>query len=127
MFILSGFCFIISGILMAFLWFNIRPAKVFMGDTGSLAFGATLAIIAFQTDTIIPFIIMSGVFIFEMISVILQLLSKKFRHGKKIFKIAPFHHHLEAIGWQEETIVMRFWLIGMILAIIGVILSMSIK
>ncbi len=79
MFILSGFCFIISGILLAFLWFNIRPAKVFMGDTGSLAFGATLAIIALQTDTLIPFIVMSGVFIFEMISVILQLLSKKFR------------------------------------------------
>ncbi len=127
MFILSGFCFIISGILLAFLWFNIRPAKVFMGDTGSLAFGATLAIIALQTDTLIPFIVMSGVFIFEMISVILQLLSKKFRKWKKIFKVAPFHHHLEAIGWEEETIVMRLWLMGIILAIVGVMLSISIK
>lgn len=126
MFILSAFCFIISGTLLAFLWFNIRPAKVFMGDTGSLAFGATLAIIALQTDTLIPFIVMSGVFIFEMISVILQLLSKKFRNGKKIFRVAPFHHHLEAIGWKEETIVMRLWLIGMILGIIGVMLSISI-
>lgn len=126
LYILSAFCFIISGILLAFLWFNIRPAKVFMGDTWSLALGATLATIAFMTDTLIAFIIMSWVFIFETISVILQLISKKFRKGKKIFKIAPFHHHLEAIWWQEETIVMRMWLLWIVLAIIGVLLSFSV-
>lgn len=79
LYILSAFCFIISGILLAFLWFNVSPAKVFMGDTGSLAFGATLAIMAFMTDTLIAFIVMSGVFIFEMLSVIIQLTSKKLR------------------------------------------------
>ena len=111
LYILSAFCFIISGILLAFLWFNVRPAKVFMGDTGSLALGSTLATIAFMTDTLVAFIIMSSIFIFEAISVILQLSSKKLRKGKKIFKVAPFHHHLEAIGWNEETIVMRLWLL----------------
>lgn len=125
LYILSAFCFIISGILLAFLWFNVHPAKIFMGDTGSLAFGATLATIAFMTDTLIAFIIMSSIFIFETISVILQISSKKIRKGKKIFKIAPFHHHLEAIGWKEETIVMRLWLLGMILAVVGVIFSVS--
>lgn len=125
MFILSGFCFIISGILIAFLWFNTYPAKVFMWDTGSLALWATLAIIAFMTNTIIAFIIMSSIFIFETISVILQLASKKFRNWKKIFRIAPFHHHLEAIGWEEQTIVIRLWLLGIVLAIIGVLLSFS--
>lgn len=123
LFILSAFCFIVSGILLAFLWYNVHPAKVFMGDTGSLAFGATLAIIALMTDTLVPFIIMSSIFIFETLSVIIQMTSKKFRNGKKIFRIAPFHHHLEAIGWDEQTIVMRLWLLGMILAIIGVVLS----
>ena len=116
---------ILVAVLLAFLFYNINPAKIFMGDTGSLAFGATLATIAFMTDTLIAFIIMSSIFIFETISVILQVSSKKIRKGKKIFKIAPFHHHLEAIGWKEETIVMRLWLLGMILAVVGVIFSVS--
>ncbi len=103
---------------MAFLWFNIHPAQIFMGDTGSLSLGATLAVIAMMTDTVLGYIIMSGIFILETLSVIIQMLSKKFRNGKKVFRIAPFHHHLEAIGWKEETIVMRLWLIGMVLAII---------
>lgn len=126
LYILSALCFIIAGALLAFLWFNVGPAKVFMGDTGSLSLGATLAIIALMTDTLVAFIIMSSIFIFEMISVILQLLSKRLRNGKKIFRIAPFHHHLEAIGWEENTIVMRLWLLGMILAAIGVIFSISV-
>jgi phospho-N-acetylmuramoyl-pentapeptide-transferase len=118
LYILSAFCLIIAGALMAFLWFNIHPAQVFIGDTGSLSLGATLAVIAMMTDTVLGFVIMSGIFILETLSVIIQMLSKKFRNGKKVFRIAPFHHHLEAIGWKEETIVMRFWLIGMVLAII---------
>ena len=79
---------------------------------------------AFLTDTMVAFVIMSGIFIFETLSVLIQITSKKLRNGKKVFRIAPFHHHLEAIGWTEENIVMRLWLIGMILAIIGVILSL---
>jgi phospho-N-acetylmuramoyl-pentapeptide-transferase len=86
--------------------------------------GATLAVIAMMTDTLLAFIIMSGIFIIETLSVIVQMLSKKLRNGKKIFRIAPFHHHLEAIGWQESTIVMRFWLIGMILATAGVMIAL---
>ncbi len=89
-----------------------------MGDLGSLSLGATLAIMAMMTDTLIVLLITSAIFWLEMFSVIIQILSKKFRNGKKVFRIAPFHHHLEAIGWNEENIVMRFWLIGMILAVL---------
>lgn len=71
-----------------------------------------------MTDTLIVLLTISGIFIFEIVSVIIQLTSKKLRNGKKVFRIAPFHHHLEAIGWSEETVVMRFWLIGMILSVI---------
>lgn len=125
LFILSAFCLIIAGALMAFLWFNIHPAKVFMWDVGSLSLGATLAVIAMMTDTLLGFVVMSAIFIFETISVIIQMLSKRFRNGKKVFRIAPFHHHLEAIGWKEETIVMRLWLIGMVLAVAGTMLMMA--
>lgn len=125
LYILTAFCLIIVGALIAFLWFNIRPAQVFMGDVGSLSLGATLAVIAFMTDTLLALVIVSGIFIFETVSVILQLLSKRYRNGKKIFRIAPFHHHLEAIGWKEETIVMRLWLIGMILAVIALAFGIS--
>ncbi len=124
LFILSAFCLIIVGVLMGFLWFNIHPAKIFMWDTGSLALGATLAVIAMMTDTLFAFIVMSSIFIGETLSVIIQMTSKKFRNGKKIFRIAPFHHHLEAIGWDEETIVMRLWLVGMILTIAGTIIAL---
>ncbi|MBS9784412.1 phospho-N-acetylmuramoyl-pentapeptide-transferase [Candidatus Gracilibacteria bacterium] len=122
-YILSAFCMIIAGTLMAFLWFNIHPAQIFMGDVGSLSLGATLAIIALMTDTLLAFIIMSSVFIAETISVMMQTTSKKMRNGKKIFRIAPFHHHLEAIGWQEETIVMRLWILGIVSAIVGIIVA----
>ena len=125
LFILSAFCLIIAGALIAFLWFNIHPARVFMGDIGSLSLGATLAVIAMMTDTLLGYIVMSGIFIFETLSVIIQMLSKKLRNGKKVFRIAPFHHHLEAIGWQEQTIVMRLWLIGMVLTVAGTMLVMA--
>lgn len=96
-----------------------------MGDVGSLSLGATLAVIAMMTDTLLGYVVMSSIFIFETISVIIQMVSKKFRNGKKVFRIAPFHHHLEAIGWKEETIVMRLWLIGMVLAVAGTMLMMA--
>jgi len=92
-----------------------------MGDIGSLALGANLGIMAMLTNTIFVLIIIGALFIFETISVIIQLTSKKLRNGKKVFRIAPFHHHLEAIGWKEETVVFRLWLIGIILAVIGII------
>lgn len=125
MYILSAFCLIVAGSLIAFLWFNIHPAQVFMWDIWSLSLWATLAVIAMMTDTLLGFIVMSAIFIFETLSVIIQMLSKRFRNGKKVFRIAPFHHHLEAIGWSEETIVMRLWLIGMVLAVMGTMLIMA--
>ncbi len=123
LFILSAVCMLIVWALIAFLWFNIKPAQFYMGDVWSLALGANLGIMAMMTDTLAVLIIISGIYILEICSVIIQLTSKKLRNGKKIFRIAPFHHHLEAIGWSEETVVMRFWLIGMILSSIGLIVS----
>lgn len=127
LFILSAICMLIVGALIAFLWFNIKPAQFYMGDVGSLALGANLGIMAMMTDTLAVLLIISGIYILEICSVIIQLTSKKLRNGKKIFRIAPFHHHLEAIGWSEETVVMRFWLIGMILSSIGLIVSFVMR
>ena len=125
--ILAALCLIIVGTLIAFLWYNIKPAKFYMGDVGSLALGANLGIMAMMTDTIVVLLVVSGIFILEILSVIIQITSKKLRNGKKVFRIAPFHHHLEAIGWKEETIVMRFWLIGMILSTVGLMVSLVLK
>jgi phospho-N-acetylmuramoyl-pentapeptide-transferase len=126
LYILSALCLIICGSLIGFLWFNIKPAAFYMGDLWSLSLGATLAIMAMMTDTLIVLLITSALFWLELFSVIIQMLSKKFRNGKKVFRIAPFHHHLEAIGWSEENIVMRFWLIGMILAVLWGVVSQLI-
>ncbi|USN59426.1 MAG: hypothetical protein H6767_02175 [Candidatus Peribacteria bacterium] len=120
-------CVSIIGALIAFLWFNVRPAQFFMGDVGSLALGANLGIMAMLTNTIFVFLIISAFFIFETVSVIIQLTSKRFRNGKKVFRIAPFHHHLEAIGWSEETVVFRLRLIGLITSIFGIMFYMLQK
>ncbi len=117
MFLLSALCFSIVWALIAFLWFNIKPAKFYMWDMWSLALWANLAIIAMITNTIFVLFIVWAIFIFETLSVIIQLTSKKLRKWKKVFKIAPFHHHLEAIGWKEETVVFRLWLLGLIFSI----------
>ncbi len=127
LFILSAICMLIVGALIAFLWFNIKPAQFYMGDVGSLALWANLGIMAMMTDTLAVLVIISWIYILEICSVIIQLTSKKLRNGKKVFRIAPFHHHLEAIGWSEETVVMRFWLVGMILSSIGLIVSFVMK
>lgn len=121
--ILAAFCAVIAGGTIAFVWFNIAPALFFMGDTGALALGATLGVIAMLTDSvfILPFV--AFVFVVEALSVIIQLISKKFRHGKKVFLIAPLHHHFEAKGWPEGKVVMRFWILGGFVASLGVILE----
>ncbi|MBW7954875.1 phospho-N-acetylmuramoyl-pentapeptide-transferase [Candidatus Gracilibacteria bacterium] len=121
LFLLSTLCVSIIGALVAFLWYNIKPAKFYMGDVGSLSLGANLGIMAMLTNTIPVLIIIGSLFILETLSVIIQLTSKKLRKGKKVFRIAPFHHHLEAIGWSEETVVFRMWLIGIITSAIGLI------
>jgi len=116
---LAAFCGVVTGAILSFLWFNIPPARFYMGETGSLALTSTLAVVAFLTDSVLVLPIIGGLLVIEAGSVILQLLSKRFLK-KKIFLSTPIHHHLEAIGWQSHKITMRFWVIGVVLAIIGV-------
>lgn len=116
---LASFCFVILGTLFAFLWFNIPPARFYMGETGILGITTTLAVVAFLTDSVIVLPIIAGLLVVESGSAILQLLSKKIRK-KKIFLCAPLHHHFEAKGWPSYKVTMRFWVIGIVLAIIGV-------
>lgn len=122
LFLLSTLCFTVVGSLMAFLWFNVKPAQFYMWDMWSLALGANLGIMAMLTNTIFILFIIGAIFVFETLSVIIQLTSKKLRKWKKVFIIAPFHHHLEAIGWKEETVVFRLWLLWIIFAIFGVMM-----
>ncbi len=122
LFLLSALCASIVWALVAFLWFNIKPAKFYMGDVLSLSLWANLGIMAMLTNTLSILVIVGLLFILNILSVVIQLTSKKLRNGKKVFKIAPFHHHLEAIWWKEEEIVFRFWLIGLLLSIFGIII-----
>ena len=115
---LTVFCLSIIGAALGFLWFNFHPAKVFMGDTGSLALGGALGTVAILSKTEILLIIIGGVFVIEVLSVIIQVVSYKLRR-KRIFKMAPIHHHFEMKGWAEETVVVRFWIVGILLAIIA--------
>ncbi|TSC94752.1 MAG: hypothetical protein CEN87_286 [Parcubacteria group bacterium Licking1014_1] len=116
---LATFCAVILGALFAFLWFNIPPARFYMGESGILGLTTVMSVVAFLTDSVFVLPIIAGLLVLESGSVIIQLLSKKFRK-KKIFLSAPIHHHLEAIGWSQYKITMRFWIIGIVLAIIGV-------
>lgn len=123
---LAAFCGVIIGALIAFLWFNIKPARFFMGDTGAMSLGVTLGIIAMLTNQALLLPVIGILFVIEALSSIIQVVSKKLR-GKKIFLSSPIHHHLEAIGWPEYKIVMRFWLISGISAVIGLILFLLDK
>tara|TARA_B110000967_G_scaffold207066_1_gene255496 strand:- start:726 stop:1811 length:1086 start_codon:yes stop_codon:yes gene_type:complete len=114
----SIFCGSIIGACLGFLWFNAPPAKIFMGDTGSLALGGSLGAIGIITKHEIVLAITGGLFVLEAISVIVQVISYKLT-GKRVFKMAPIHHHFEKKGWAESTVVIRFWIISIILAMIG--------
>ena len=118
---LSGFCMTIVGALLSYTWFNIYPARFFMGDVGSFALGTALGVVAMLTNTVLLLPIIGLVFVIETGSVVVQITSKKLRNGKKIFRSSPIHHHFEAIGWPETKITMRFWVIGEIVAFIGII------
>lgn len=120
---LAAFCVAILGALMAFLWFNVPPASVFMGDTGAMALGTTLAAVAIITNTALLLPIIGLPFVIESLSVILQLFWKKVFH-KKLFQSSPLHHHLEAVGWPEQQIVMRAWIISFMVAAMGVIFAL---
>ena len=115
---ISIFCGAIIGSCLGFLWFNAPPAKIFMGDTGSLALGGSLGTIGIITKHEIVLAITGGLFVLEAVSVMVQVISFKLT-GKRIFKMAPIHHHFEKKGWPESTIVIRFWIISIILAMIG--------
>lgn len=116
---LASFCAVILGTLFSFLWFNIPPAKFYMGETGILGLSITMAAIAFITNSVVVLPIIAGILVIETGSVIIQLLSKKFRK-KKIWLSTPIHHHLEATGWTGPQITMRFWIVGVVLALLGV-------
>jgi phospho-N-acetylmuramoyl-pentapeptide-transferase len=122
---LAVLCALIVGALVGFLWFNVHPAQVFMGDSGSLAFGATLAVTALITGQILILPIIGLVFVVETLSVILQVGYFKATHGKRIFRMSPLHYHYELIGWDEEKITLRFWIIGIIAGLIGVTLFLA--
>ncbi len=111
----------IIGSLLAFLWFNIFPARFFMGDTGAMSLGVILGIVAMLTNTALLLPIIGFLLVVESASVIIQVTSKKLR-GKKVFLSTPFHHHLEAVGWPEPKIVMRFWVLSGVMAILGLCL-----
>ena len=118
---IAGFCMTIIGALLAYTWFNIYPARFFMGDVGSFALGTALGVVAMLTDTVLLLPIIGLVFVAEAGSSLLQIASKKLRHGKKIFKVAPIHHHFEAMGWPETKVTMRFWVIGQVAAVLGLV------
>ena len=115
---LSVFCSALVGASLGFLWFNAPPASVFMGDTGSLASGGALGAISIIAKHELVLAMVGGLFVLEALSVIIQVVSFKLT-GKRIFKMAPLHHHFEQKGWSESTIVIRFWIIAIILGLIG--------
>jgi phospho-N-acetylmuramoyl-pentapeptide-transferase len=119
---LSAFCSAMAGVIMAFLWFNISPARFMMGDTGAMALGTTLGVVAMLTNSALVLLLIVFVYVLESGSVAIQLTSKKFFH-RKVFLAAPLHHHFEAKGWPECKIVMRAWIFTMITALMGVVIA----
>jgi phospho-N-acetylmuramoyl-pentapeptide-transferase len=120
---LATFCATILGTLFAFLWSNIPPAKFYMGETGILGLSSTMAVVAFLTDSVVVLPIIAGIIVIEVGSIILQLLSKKFRK-KKIWLSTPIHHHFEAKGWPAHQVTMRFWILSVVFATLGVIVRL---
>ena len=121
---IAGFCFTVVGALLSYLWFNIYPARFFMGDVGSFAFGTSLGVIAMLTNTLLLLPVIGILFVTEAGSSLLQIASKKFLH-RKIFISAPLHQHLEAKGWPETKVTMRFWIIGCVSAFIGLLMALG--
>ena len=126
---LTTFCFTVVGAVLAFLWFNAHPAELFMGDTGSLALGATLGVVALMTGQWLLLPVVGAVFVAEALSVMIQvgyfkLTKRLYGQGRRIFKMAPLHHHFEALGWSETQVTWRFWLIGVLSAMLGVALAL---
>jgi phospho-N-acetylmuramoyl-pentapeptide-transferase len=121
---LLRFCFTIVGSLFAFLWYNVHPAELFMGDSGALSFGATLGVVALMTGQWALLPVIAIIPVSEVVSVILQIVYFKVTKGRRLFKMAPLHHHFELMGWSETQVVQRFWLVGLLAAMIGVALAL---
>ncbi len=122
---LAHFCFTLVGAIFGFLWFNVHPAQLFMGDTGSLALGAALAVVALMTGQWAVLPVIAIIPVSEIVSVIIQVSYFKLTGGKRFFKMTPLHHHFELSGWSETQIVQRFWLISLLAAMIGVAFAMT--
>lgn len=120
---LAAFCFTVLGALLAYLWFNVYPARFFMGDVGSFAWGTSLGVVAMLTNSLLLLPVIGLIFVIEAGSSAIQIFSKKV-FKRKVFISAPIHHHLEATGWEETKITMRFWIIGMVTAFVGIILAL---
>ena len=124
---LATFCGVIMGALLAFLWYNIPPARFYMGDTGSMSLGVTLGIIAMLTNNALLLPLIGFVFMAESVSVIIQLTSKKIFKGEKVFLSTPIHHHFQAMGWSESKVVMRFWVISGVMGAMGLVVFLLDK
>ncbi|MBI3634101.1 MAG: hypothetical protein HY228_00605 [Candidatus Yonathbacteria bacterium] len=124
---LAAFSSAVVGGTLAFLWFNIPPARFYMGETGMLALTVVLSVLAFMTDTVFILPVIALPLVATSFSVIVQMLSKRFRGGKKIFLVAPLHHHFEAIGWPKYKVTMRYWVIAMVSVVVGVTLALLSK
>ena len=122
---LVTFCFAVAGAVLGFLWYNAHPAEVFMGDAGSLALGATLASVALMTGQWLILPVVGLIFVIETLSVMLQVAYFKLTKGKRIFRMTPLHHHFELKGWSETQVALRFWLVGMAMAMLGIALALS--
>lgn len=121
---LVSFCFTVVGALFAFLWYNVHPAELFMGDTGSLALGSTLAVVALMTGQWPLLIVIAIIPLATTLSVIMQVAYFKLSKGRRLFKMTPIHHHFELIGWSETQIVQRFWLVALLATMIGIALAL---
>jgi len=120
---IATFCGVVTGAILAFLWFNIPPARFYMGETGMIGLTVTISVIAFLTDTVLLLPIIAFPLFITSLSTFIQILSVKFRHGKRVFLIAPLHHHFEARGWPKYKVTMRYWIISIMTSIVGVIIS----
>jgi len=121
---LASFCAVVTGGILAFLWFNIPPARFYMGETGMIGLTVTLSVVSFLTNTVLLLPIIAFPLFATSLSNIIQLTSRKLRNGKKIFLFAPLHHHFEALGWPKYKVTMRYWIVGIISAVTGVIITL---
>jgi len=120
---LAAFCAVVVSGILAFLWFNIPPARFYMGESGIIGLTVTISIIAFLTNTVLLLPVIAFPLFITSVSVIVQIISNKLLKGKKIFLVAPLHHHFEALGWPKYKVTMRYWIISIITSIIGVVLA----